>query len=783
MQTSSDPASFTDILSHENIMLSFGHDLSTEYPVVGVEPSPCRVVCPAGVNVKAYVSLIASRRFREALEVVREKNPFPGICGRVCTHPCESFCNRGKVDEPLAICALKRFVADYELQHPQDMPKITARPKKEKVAVIGSGPAGLTAAHDLARKGYRVTVFEALSKAGGMLVAGIPSFRLPRDIIEYEIDMIRKAGVEIKTETQIGGKNAFQRLFKKGFRAIFLAVGAHKSLKLGIPGEEECSGVLDGLTFLKEVNLGGSPKPGRRVAIIGGGNTAIDAARTALRVGAEEVTIIYRRTRNEMPANETEIEDAAEEGVRFHFLAAPVEVLNKKDQVTGVKCIRMKLGKPDASGRKRPIAIQGSEFSIAVDTIIAAVSQEPDLSFLPEEHAIKISKWKTFDVDETTLATSLPGVFAGGDAVTGPTTVIDAIAAGHRAAAAIEHYLDPKAQGVKKEPEVKAPDELEIKIDLKQQKKKPRAETAKLESSKSMSSFAEIDLGFTEDQAVAEAERCLRCGPCSECVVCVPECNKLVTVMAGFNGHDERLFRLPRELKPYLASEMVLHTEDHVETNLRLLTTTCYVNEEICRGCGDCVAACEYQAPGLVAKSNGLYVSRIDASLCRGCGTCVAVCPSSAIEQNYFSKDWLEKNLQALDPSKKNVVIFTCNWNTAHLDQAIFSKVSTKDLNMLFIRTTCSGRIEPAFIFNAFERGADGVLVVGCPQNRCHYGFGNKYADESFGKVQNLLNLLGITSEKFQWAWPERDQTASFIEAVDLFLRSIREGKVCEKYN
>lgn len=781
MQTTSDPVSFTEILSRESSTLSFGHDLSTEYPIGGIEPSPCQVVCPAGVNVKAYVSLIAAGRFREALEVVRQRNPFPGICGRVCTHPCEAFCTRGKVDEPVAICALKRFVADYELQHPEAVPGAARRARKEKVAIIGSGPAGLTAAHDLAQKGYRVTVFEALSKPGGMLVAGIPSFRLPRQVIEYEIDLIRKGGVEIKTDTKIAGKNAFERLFKKGYRAIFLAVGAHKSLRLGIPGEEECSGVLDGLSFLKEVNMGDSPELGRRVVVIGGGNTAIDAARTALRVGAEQVTVVYRRTRNEMPANEAEIDDAAEEGVHFHYLAAPVEVLKRKTTLQAVKCIRMKLGKPDASGRKRPIPVQGSEFIIEADTLIAAVSQEPDLSFLPEGHELQITRWKTVDVDEGTLVTSMSGVFAGGDAVTGPTTVIDAIAAGHRAAEAMARYL--KGESLQPPAESANPVELEIKIDLKQQKKVARAGMPKRPKSAGVLGFDEVELGFTEAQAIAEAQRCLRCGPCSECLICVPECNKFVTIMSGANGGDAGLLRVPREFRPHIANDVLLHTEEIAQTSLHLIETTTAVKEEICRGCGDCVAMCEYGAPMLHLKQNGLFVSRIDAHMCRGCGACVAVCPSGAIVQNFYSEDWLGERLQGLDTNRKNVVVFTCSWYGPQHEAVLVGTAAQKDLNVLRLRVPCSGRIEPGFILRAFEQGAAGVLVVGCAMGECHYGFGNKYADEHFSKVQNLLNLLGFSSERFQWAWPARNEVGEFLEAVELFLRSIRTGEICGKFS
>lgn len=779
MQKGQRQSPFEKILNQEKLTLSFNQDVNREYKVGRIEPSPCMAACPAGVNVKAYVSLIASGRFKEALEVVRERNPFPGICGRVCTHPCEKYCNRGEVDTPVAICWLKRFVADYELEHPPQKLKPLPQTRKERVAIIGSGPAGLTTAHDLRRKGYGVTVFEALPKPGGMLISGIPAFRLPRPIIQYEIDVIRNLGVEIKSNTKIAGEKAIDKLFEEGFKAIFIAVGAHKGKGLGVPGEDKYRGIIDGISFLREVNLGRPKKLGNRVAVIGGGNSAIDAARTALRLGCEEVTIVYRRSRKEMPANEAEIEEAESEGVKIHYLAAPIEILGRNGKVTGMACTKMRLGEPDASGRRRPIPIKGSEFTVEVDNIIAAISQEPDLSFLPPDHKLKITRWHTFEVDDATLATSRPGVFAGGDAVTGPNTVIDAIAAGHLAAQSMDRYL--KGEPLKQEFVQDRPLETEVKIDLKQQKKKKRMGMPKLELTTRVKTFEEVELGFSEAAAVKEAQRCIRCGPCSECFVCVPECEKEVTVLMPISGEEEIFLRLPSgsdnmHLKLATWEGLLRHGRKR-ELPVQMNPLTCYVKEELCRGCGDCVTVCEYSAPMLIPKANGLYVSNINESTCKGCGTCAAICPSSAIVPRYFTQDWLTNKLQDMDSTKKNIVVFTCSWYGSNLDRSIFSGVSQRDLNLLFIRTACSGRLEPAFILRAFEYGAEGVLVVGCPMNACHYGFGNKHADEHFGKVQNLLNLLGFSSEKFQWAWPQREQTEDFVQAIDLFLRSIREGK------
>lgn len=406
----------------------------------------CQDACPLGVDVRGYLGSIANGKFEEALALIRETNPLPGICGRVCHHPCEAACNRGMVDEPLAICMLKRSAADYELKlrtegKPPSKPRRPTSGKKAKVAIVGSGPAGLTCAHDLARLGYEVTIFEKYPVAGGMLWVGIPEYRLPRDIIEIEIDRIKDLGVEIKTDTPVGRDLTLHDLSKRGYKAIFLAVGAHKGLKLRIPGEDDFEGFLDCVTFLRDVNLGKEVKIGEKVVVIGGGNAAIDSARVALRLGCKEVSILYRRSRKEMPANPWEIEEAEHEGVKIHYLASPTKILGKQGKVVAMECIRNELGKLDASGRRRPVPVKGSEFKIDCDLVIPAISQQPDLSFLSKDHGLEISRWNSFVVDDDTLATNLPGIFAGGDAVTGPATVIEAMAAGRKAATSIDEYL------------------------------------------------------------------------------------------------------------------------------------------------------------------------------------------------------------------------------------------------------------------------------------------------------------------------------------------------------
>lgn len=482
---------------------------------------PCKAACPAGVDIQGYVALISQGKFKEALSLIRQKLPLPGTVGRVCLHPCESECHRGKVDAPIAIAALKRFVTDYETSVETEEITPAPRTRDETVAIIGSGPSGLTAAHDLVLMGYGVTVFEALPTPGGMLAVGIPEYRLPRKVLQTEIEAIQKLGVEIRLETTIGKDGlTLGELWKQGYKAIFIAVGAHNSVKLDIPGEE-LEGVYPGVSFLREVNLGKEVPIGKRVIIIGGGNVAIDAGRTALRLGSREVTVIYRRSRQEMPASEEEITEAEHEGIKIHYLATPVRILGKSGKTVSVECIQMELGEPDASGRRRPIPVEGSEFTINVDMVIPAIGQVPDLTCLPKNSKFQISPRVTFEVDSRSLVTNIPGIFAGGDAVLGPATVIEAIATGHRAAMAINSYL----QGETLRPEEEPLSIVTIEdIDITDIEERNRAGQPTIPYEERTASFKEVNLGFNHEMAIEEAKRCLNCGVCSGCRECEKVC-------------------------------------------------------------------------------------------------------------------------------------------------------------------------------------------------------------------------------------------------------------------
>jgi heterodisulfide reductase subunit A-like polyferredoxin len=479
--------------------------------------APCGLTCPARINVQGYVALISAGKYAEALSLIRENLPLPGVLGRICPHPCEKECNRKELDEPIAICELKRFVAD---QVKTELPMKKEEPKEERVAIVGSGPAGLTASAFLAQKGYPVTIFEALSVMGGMLYAGIPPYRLPRNILEEEIKTIQSLGVEIKTNSPIGPHLTLDDLFRQGYRAIFLAVGAHQDQKLGIPGEENPN-IIPGVVFLRKANLGEKVAVGERVAVIGGGNVAIDSARSALRLGAKEVIIIYRRSRDEMPAYEEDVEEAEAEGIKFQFLATPTEVSIKDGKVSSLRCIRMELGEPDASGRRRPIPIQGSDFSVEVDTIIPAIGQTPDISFL-KGMEIETTAQGTIKVDATTLQTSRKGVFAGGDAVTGPWIAIEAVAAGKEAAISIDRYL--RSQDLSEGRQKPKPEKAKFEEIYANQSKALRERMERIPIEERRITFSEVKKGFNEEQAKREALRCLNCGLCSECLQCVALC-------------------------------------------------------------------------------------------------------------------------------------------------------------------------------------------------------------------------------------------------------------------
>lgn len=468
--------------------------------------APCSNACPAGVDVPSYVTLISQGKYAEGLEIHRQRNPFALVCGRICPAFCERRCRRGELDEPIAIRQLKRFMADQEMKNPWT-PPLLEEPKHQKVAIIGAGPAGLTAALRLAQWGYKVTVYEAAPVAGGWMALGIPEYRLPRDILNAEIDNIRRAGVDIVLNTALGRDFTLDELFDEmGYHAVVLAIGAHSSRRLGIPGED-LDGVIHATAFLKDVALGTPPRmQGKRVAVIGGGNSAIDAARTSLRLGASEVHVIYRRTRAEMPAQDLEVREAEEEGVKFHFLTNPIRILGDS-KVTAVELQPQELGEFDKSGRRRPVPIEGAGYVMDVDVIIPAIGQAPDLSCLNGDSPAT-NRDGTFKVGRE-LETSRPGIFAAGDAVLGPSTVIEAVAQGNKVAMAVDAYLQNGTQQSKEAWLAYGTLEAAWNPEEYAQAKRPTMPTQTPEER--IRNFGEIELGLTEEVAQEEAKRCLRC--------------------------------------------------------------------------------------------------------------------------------------------------------------------------------------------------------------------------------------------------------------------------------
>ena len=495
----------------------FAQAMPSAYGIDKAGVPPCRATCPIHVNAQGYIALISVGKFEEALALIRQKNPFPGITGRICTHPCESVCRRKDVERAVAIDGLKRFVSDLEKEDKTDL--TVPEENGKKVAIIGAGPAGLLAAFDLRKMGYTITIFEALPVAGGMLAVGIPEYRLPRTVLNKEIGYLLQMGVELKLNTPIGSTLTLQDLKAKGYEAIFIATGAHQGRKLGLEGEE--SQEIHAVDFLRKVALGESVKIGEKVVVVGGGNAAIDAARTAFRLGVKEVTIAYRRTRAEMPAQEEEIEEAEHEGIKIEYLTAPTRLLIENGQIKGMECIRMELGDLDESGRPRPVPIPGSEFIIKADTIIPAISQSSDLSFLSENDRIKTTRWGGIEADPLTLETSVKGIFAGGDAVTGPQTYIDAMGAGRKAAISIDRYL--KGEDLRAGREEEGPQKDYIKVDIDGVEYRERALNTAIPLTKRRS-FNEVSLGLREEDVIREAERCLQCGGCSECLECIKAC-------------------------------------------------------------------------------------------------------------------------------------------------------------------------------------------------------------------------------------------------------------------
>ena len=482
--------------------------------------APCRAACPLGIKVQGYISLLSKGKVDEALSLINEAAPLAGVLGRVCTHPCENDCKRAEVDSPVYIQALHRYAADNAPGGIKYTRKAPAGSRKDKIAVIGSGPAGLTAAWELARRGYSPTIFESHAVVGGMLATGIPRFRLPREVREREVEAIKALGVDIKTGITVGRDVTLTDLRERDYKAFFVAIGAHQNNKLEIPGED-LEGVADCISLLFALNLKVGASVGSNVVVIGGGNSAVDSARTAKRQTKGSVRILYRRTAGEMTAVKEDVEEALKEGITIEYLTAPVEILGDGAKVTGIRCQRMKLGEVEPDGRRKPEPVPGSEFVIEADHVVAAIGQKPNTALLNIK-GFDVNEDGTVKVNSLTFETKLPGVFAGGDCITGPNNVVEAIAAGLQAAESIDRYL--RGQDLKKGRSLEKPQAAEVDVKEREASPQKRARMPAIHQSKRMGSFEETTLGLPEDVAAKEAGRCLNCALCSECLECEEAC-------------------------------------------------------------------------------------------------------------------------------------------------------------------------------------------------------------------------------------------------------------------
>lgn len=574
---------------------------------------PCEVSCPAGLNIPGFINRIAHRDYREAIRIIKETIPLPYALGCVCPAPCEDQCRRGDFDEAASICVLKRFAAEQDLQEGEAYIPEVGSDSGHQVAIVGAGPAGLSAAYYLRQQGHRVTIYEAHDEPGGMLRYGIPAYRLPQEDLDAEIGTITALGVDIRCNKALGSDITLDEL-EDDYDAVFLAIGAQQSRRVGVPGEE-AERVWGGVEFLDSIACGEELDPGRRVVVVGGGNTAIDAARTSVRLGADQVTILYRRSREEMPALDVEVEAAAEEGVEFHFLASPVAFDETEDGVT-VTSIRMELGPPDESGRRRPVPIEGSEFTVEADTVIMAVGQVVDPSCLPESD-LELTRWGTIEVDEETLQTSIPWVFSGGDSVTGADIAVRAVAAGRRAAASIDQYLRgeemvgiPERWGTTRGEET--PEDFFAGVE-----RSAREEQVELDLPTRVCTFQQVECGFTEEAAVAEAARCLACA-CQVNGLC-----ELQDLAAEYGVPE------PTSDGECLRYEIDPDPNPFV-----------FIDRNKCILCGRCIRACEeiqnrdvwsFANRGFETKLvSGADQLMLDAR-CESCGQCVAYCPTGAL--------------------------------------------------------------------------------------------------------------------------------------------------------
>jgi len=647
---------------------------------------PCKMACPIQTDAREYIQLIAERRFAEAFASIKRLNPLPRVCGRICPHPCESACKRGQIEAPIAIAALKRFAADgpWAADHQAPLAKTDTG---HQVAVVGSGPAGLAAAHDLALLGHQVTIFEALPVLGGMLQLGVPAYRLAKDVLGEEIQAILDLGVKVKTGVKIGEKITLSELLDTGYGAVFVAIGAHSDRRLGIPGEQELEGVVSAVSFLRAVNQGDDQVVGKKAAVVGGGNTAVDSARTLRRLGAETVHIVYRRSRDEMPAASEEIEEAIDEGIDMAYLTSPVKIHGENGWVVALECVKNALGKPDESGRRRPEPMAGSEFSLDVDMVVAAVGQAPDSVCLGDGAGFLDKRQMICVKDFATMETNLPGVFAGGDAVTGPATAIKAIAAGKQAAVSIDRYLKgeplPGAKASQAPELPKLPDSI-----VEKTRSFERAHKDSLQRDDRLAGFDEVERVYPEQRAVQEALRCLHCylnarvdqEKCIACLTCVRVCPLGIPTF-GKMGEIA--------IDPFQ-----------------------------CQACGMCVVECPVQAIDIGLDSRRDLTRKLKARL-----------------------DPLDR------PDPSILVFFDLHGD---FDSVEVEDLKKDFPNVLPLMVFGVRRIDVIDILNAFYYGADAVLIAMCSEDRDPFPEVREKVKARAAWARTLLEAAGISGDRLE---------------------------------
>ncbi|MBW7898761.1 Glutamate synthase [NADPH] small chain [Candidatus Brocadiaceae bacterium B188] len=649
------------------------------------EEAPCILACPIRQDARDYVQLIARGRFSEAFRLVRERNPLPAACGRICTHPCETKCRRNSIDAPVAIAWLKRFLGD---NFSEETRKTTAENYPERIAIIGAGPAGLAAANDLALLGYSCTIFESNSTPGGMLRMGVPTYRLPRTSIDDDVDFIKKLGVEFRYNTTFGTDITFDSLKNDGFSVIFLGVGLLESRTLNIEGVQ-FDGVIKGIPFLNEVNTTGRAKIGKRVLVIGGGAVAMDCARTALRLKPDRVSVACLESRREMPTTDFEIEEAIHEGAVLRNSVGPKRIIGKDGRVTGLETLKVKYVF-DEQRRFNPAFYEGSESIIEADTIILAIGQASNLFFLQGQEDIQVTRGGTIIVNPTTFSASVRNIYAGGDVVLGRGTMTESMAHGKRAAIAIHNALrNTSLKDEKWAHKPAVPDVAVSKIALIKKEQKQEMPTMALD--KRLNNFDEVELGFSMNVAVREAQRCMNCG-------------------AG-----------------------------------------ALVDDHLCVGCLTCVRVCPFEVPKIETGNTTAY---IDGD-CQSCGLCVVECPAKAISFKTpledCGKEALDSVFQGMfvQDTKPCIVNFYCQYSAYKEDK----ENAIDDLPVFYFKRVGVlglGKVEPSLYLRAFELGAHGVLVTACKDDTCHFCKEQEWIERRSKFTSQLLSGLGMDIQRFQ---------------------------------